>query len=86
MPEHEAMTRAVDRGVPLLLTPFDTIETVRRIEEARGPIRLTSPRQIERLSQVIRREFDFDALFGALGIPLSPFPKTKGERSRPEDG
>jgi uncharacterized protein len=68
MPEQTAMTRALDRQVPLLLTPYDTIETVRRIEEARGPIRLTSPRQVERLTQLINREIDVDGLFEALGI------------------
>ena len=68
MPDQSAMSRALDRRVPLLLTPYDTIETVRRIEQARGPIRLTSPRQIERLSEVIEREVDFAALIGKLGI------------------
>ena len=68
MPDQTAMTRALDRRVPLILTPYDTIETVRRIEQARGPIRLTSQRQIDRLSEVIEHEVNFGALFDKLGI------------------
>lgn len=71
MPDPAAMTRALDRRVPLLLVPYDTIETVRRIEQARGPIRLTSPQQVERLSEVIEHQVDFDALFGKLGIKMA---------------
>ena len=68
MPDQVAITRAVDRRVPILLVPLDTLETVRRIEDARGPVRLASPQQIERLRQLIRREVDIDSLLAALGL------------------
>ena len=55
------------RRVPILLVPLDTLETVRRIEEARGPVRLASPQQIERLRQLVRHEVDMDALLARMG-------------------
>ena len=70
-PDQVAITRAIDRRVPLLLTPLDTLETVRRIEEARGPVRLASPKQVERLRQLVHREVDVDGLLTRLGVKRS---------------
>jgi BioD-like phosphotransacetylase family protein len=69
MPDQVAITKAVDRRVPILLSPLDTFEAVRRVEEARGPVRLASQQQVERLRQIIRREVDMDALLKRLDQP-----------------
>lgn len=71
MPDQVAITRAIDRSIPLLLVPLDTLETVRRIEEARGPVRLASPQQIQRLRHLVRREVDVDGLLAQLGVGSS---------------
>ena len=68
LPDQVALTCATERSVPVILVPLDTLETVRRIEAARGPIRLVSDRQIERVRETIRREVDLSALKAALGL------------------
>lgn len=66
-PDPIAVSKAMDRQIPLLLVPFDTLETVRRIDEARGPVRTGAPQQMERLKEIVRQEVNFDALMARLG-------------------
>lgn len=67
-PEINVVTRAREHGVAVILVPSDTFQTVEMVEEAWGHIRLSSPQQVERLWDMVRRECDFDALTRAIGL------------------
>lgn len=67
-PDQAAITRAAQRQVPLLLVPLDIMETVRRIEEARAPVRFSSSHGVERLRGLIDRELYVGAMLREVGL------------------
>ncbi|MCL4459109.1 MAG: phosphotransacetylase family protein [Chloroflexi bacterium] len=61
-PDAIILGRAAELGVPMLLVRTDTMRTVEIVERALGHIRLSSPRQIDRLTSMIRSEIDLAGL------------------------
>jgi BioD-like phosphotransacetylase family protein len=68
IPEQVAIATAAHRQVPLMVVPSDTMETIRMIEEASGPVRLTTLAHVEALRGLTDRELYVAQLLRALGL------------------
>ncbi|MCL5263800.1 MAG: phosphotransacetylase family protein [Chloroflexi bacterium] len=55
-PDAIILGRATELGVPMILVKADTMTTVASVERALGHIRLTSPRQINRLVEMVKAD------------------------------
>jgi BioD-like phosphotransacetylase family protein len=60
--------QADEFGVPVLLVPTNTMETVNSIEEIFGKTRLGQPAKLERFQELIAEHVDMDKLYSALEI------------------
>jgi hypothetical protein len=69
-PAPVVQTQAALQHVPIILVSENTMQTVRRINEVLGPIRIRDERQIERLRQMVEHEPGLDQLSRSLGLPL----------------
>jgi uncharacterized protein len=67
-PDAIILGRAMELGVPVVVVKADTMRAVELVEKALGRIRLTSPRQIDRLQQIVKREVDLPGLYAQLGL------------------
>jgi hypothetical protein len=68
IPEQVAIATAAHRQVPLMVVPWDTMETIRMIEEASGPVRLTTLAHVEALRGLTDRELYVARILRALGL------------------
>ena len=68
IPERVAIATAAHRQVPMMVVPSDTMETIRMIEDASGPVRLTTLAHVEALRGLTDRELYVAQIFRALGI------------------
>jgi len=62
------LSRAEEAGVPILLARHDTLSAVEIIERFFGRSRFHQNKKVERFMQILDEKFDFDALYGALGL------------------
>lgn len=67
-PDANILSRAAEAGVPVILTRNDTMTTVNLVEQVMGRIRLTHPRQVSRLLDLVSQGVDIPALRQAVGI------------------
>jgi uncharacterized protein len=67
-PDANILSRASEAGVPVILVRTDTMTTVNLVEQALGRIRLTHPRQVARLLDLVSQSVDIPALREAAGI------------------
>jgi hypothetical protein len=61
-PNDLIVTRAVERGIPILVVPHDTLATVERLEAILGRIRIREERKVARACQLIDSHLDYAAL------------------------
>jgi hypothetical protein len=52
----------VERGIPVLVVPHDTLTTVERLEGVLGRIRIREERKVARARQLIDTHLDYAAL------------------------
>ncbi len=69
-PTPAVLSRAVDRGVPVMVVDTDTLQTVRKVEQALGHIRLQHERQIRRLREIVDSHADLATLSKSLGLSV----------------
>jgi BioD-like phosphotransacetylase family protein len=60
--------RAVDMGVPVVLVPYDTLQTVERIERFFGKGRLAHREKLARFKALLAEHFDFKRLYERIGL------------------
>jgi len=65
-PIYHVITRAKDRGIPIILTQSDTNSIVSTIETALGRPRLNQPKKLPRLLEIMEKYLDFGAVEQAL--------------------
>jgi uncharacterized protein len=68
MPNAEILRRAADMGVPVVLTPYDTLHTVERIERFFGKGRLAHREKLARFKALVADHFDFKRLYERIGL------------------
>jgi hypothetical protein len=61
-PNDLILSRAVERGVPVLLVPDDTLTTVEKLEGVLGRIRIREERKVARARQLVDGYLDYAAL------------------------
>ena len=61
-PNDLILSRAVERGIPVLVVPYDTLSTVERLEGVLGRIRIREERKVARARQLIDAHLDYAAL------------------------
>jgi BioD-like phosphotransacetylase family protein len=67
-PDSIILGRATELGVPVIVVPGDTLSTVNTVERNVGRIRLSSPRQIDRLRELVKGHLDLAWLRSVLGV------------------
>jgi hypothetical protein len=66
-PKPAILTRAEQRGVPLVLSELSTVETVEAINEYFGRTRFHQEEKLASFRDALERSFDFDRLYRVLG-------------------
>ena len=67
VPNDLIVSRAVERGIPILVVPYDTLTTVEKLEGVLGRIRIREERKVARARQLIDAHLDYEALQGVWG-------------------
>jgi len=62
------LARAEEMEVPMILVKHDTLSAVEITEQFFGRIRFHQPQKIKRFVDLLAERFDFDTLYGALGL------------------
>ena len=70
MPKPEMLRRAADMGVPVVLTPYDTLHAVERIERFFGKGRLAHREKLARFKALMADTFDFKRLYQRIGLQV----------------
>jgi len=60
--------QAEEFGIPILLVPSNTIETIEIIEHAFGKSRLSQPKKLKEFEELVKTNLDYSRLFAAFGI------------------
>lgn len=66
-PGAQVLARAEDLGVPVLLAPQNTLETIEIIERVFGKTRLAQPEKLARFEALMDQHFEYGRLYRALG-------------------
>jgi BioD-like phosphotransacetylase family protein len=61
-PNDLIVARAVERGIPILVVPDDTLTTVEKVEAVLGRIRIREERKVARARQLIDAHLDYEML------------------------
>jgi hypothetical protein len=67
-PSSTILKHAEDRGVAVLLVPYNTIETIERVEKVFGKTRLAHPEKLNRYREMLDQHLDWARLFEAAGL------------------
>jgi BioD-like phosphotransacetylase family protein len=67
-PDSIIMSRAAEVGVPVILARMDTMSAIKLVETRMGRIRLSHPRQVARLLELVGQHVDVAAIRGAVGV------------------
>ena len=70
-PNNLILSRAAERGVPVLLVPDDTLTTVEKLEGVLGRIRIREERKVARARQLIDTYLDYASLHARWDAALS---------------
>jgi hypothetical protein len=65
------LTRADERGVPIIVVPEDTFSAVERAEQLFGRVRFRQHSKFHRFTELMEQHFDFERLYGTLGLRKS---------------
>jgi BioD-like phosphotransacetylase family protein len=68
MPQPDAVQRAENMGVPIVLVPYDTMRTVGRIERFFGKGRLAQQEKLARFKTLLSEHFDFKRFYQRIGL------------------
>jgi BioD-like phosphotransacetylase family protein len=68
MPKPDIFRRAADMGVPVVLVPFDTLQTVERIGRLFGKGRLAHREKLVRFKALLAEHFDVKRLYERIGL------------------
>jgi len=67
-PSSTILRHAEDRGVAVLLVPFNTLETVERVEKVFGKTRLAHPEKLNRFRASLDANLNWGRLLDAMGV------------------
>lgn len=67
-PDSIIMSRATEVGVPVILARMDTMSAVKLVETRMGRIRISHPRQVARLLELVEKHVDVAGLRAAAGF------------------
>ncbi len=67
-PNERILAKAEELGVPVVLTPYDTLKTVEQCERLAGHMSLRSAKKIRRAAELVAESIDFDMLNARLGL------------------
>ncbi len=62
------LSRAKDKGVPIIAVKSDTLSTVTAIEDALGNARFNQKKKLPRLAEIMGKHFNFPAVYQELGL------------------
>jgi len=68
MPKPDIFRRAADMGVPVVLVPYDTLQTVEHIGRLFGKGRLAHREKLARFKSLLAEHFDFKRLYERIGL------------------
>lgn len=67
-PDEHVITKAEERRVPILLTPYDTYTTMRKIEESGYSVKSMQNSKIHDLAKEIEKRIDIDRILSELNL------------------
>ena len=68
-PSPRVLSRADERGVPVLLTDVDTLQAVESVESFLGRSRFQEPQKVERFRTILDANLNMPALYESLDLP-----------------
>jgi len=71
MPNPDMLHRAIEMGVPVVLVPYDTLQTVERIERFFGKGRLAHREKLARFKALLAEHFDYKRLYERTGLQMA---------------
>ena len=67
-PNDVIISRAQQAGVPIVLVPGDTLQTVEKFENMMGRLSIREKSKLEYATQIMDKHIDYEMLFAKLGI------------------
>ena len=67
-PNDVIISRAQEAGVPIVLVPGDTLQTVEKFENMMGRLSIREKSKLEYATQIMDKHIDYEMLFAKLGI------------------
>ena len=64
LPDQKVISKASEKGIPILLMPQDTFKVAKMIDDTEPLLALADPKRIETVEKLIRDNVDLDAIFG----------------------
>jgi BioD-like phosphotransacetylase family protein len=61
-------TRAIERGVAIILSPYDTLTTVEKVEQFFGKTRFHQAEKVNRFELLLNNTLDFAELYRRIGL------------------
>ena len=67
-PPEQIIIRAEQQGIPLVLTRYDTMTTIERIDRFFGKTRFQQGKKLEHFEALLKKHMDFKMLYQSLGL------------------
>ncbi len=67
-PIPDVLRRAEDKKIPMILAEGDTTVIVMSIEDALGKTRFHQEKKLPKLTEIMERQFNFQAVYKGLGL------------------
>ena len=68
MPSSQIISRGEEKGIPIIVTQYDTMTTIERIEGFFGKSRFYQEKKIRRFIDLLKEHMDFNALYQSLNL------------------
>ncbi len=67
-PDHHVLLKAEERNIPLLLTPYDTYLTMKKIEETGYTIKFLSEAKLQRIINEVEKRINVEEIIEKMGL------------------
>ena len=67
-PDVRVLARAEEKGVPVILVPYDTYTTVGKVKDVTGKIRIGDKKRINEAKRLVSKHVNWKGLFSCLGL------------------
>ena len=69
-PDVRVLAKAKERGVPVILVPYDTYLTVQKVQEVSGKIKKGDTKRISLAKEIVKKHVDYKGLLKHIGFKI----------------